>query len=232
MSCERYRNALAAVAAGDPARLDLEAHLDSCAACRADLDGLRQALGLADSTLRLIVSAEPSPDLPVRIRRAVEESRSRALGRSLPWRWAWTTSLVAVCLVAAVAVWRRTPPADTRRVVEATPSGPVSSEPATSVDSSTTALGEHPPTTTRPDTFAARRALSTTRRSQARAEVLVPAGQEEALWQLVTLLQSDQPVPPSLVAAGQPPTDLSGPKPIEIEPLEIVPLEPAWRPGT
>ncbi len=229
MSCERYRNALAAVAAGDPARPDLEAHLDSCAACRAELDGLRQALGLADSTLRLIVTAAPSPDLPARIRRAVGESREATVGKPLPWRWAWT-ALAAVCLVAAVAVWHRTPAADTRRVGEAAPVAPVSSEPATRIVSSVANRGQAHPAVGR-DTVA-RRGVRTTSRRPAPAEVLIPAGQEETLWRLVTVVQRDRLTLPSLAAAGPPLTDLSEPAAIAIEPVEIVPLDPAEEPGT
>jgi len=39
-------------------------------------------------------------------------------------------------------------------------------------------------------------------------------------------------VPRALLTAGEPPSDLPEPAPIEIKPLEIVPLDPAETSGT
>ncbi len=51
MACERFRDALADVAAGAPAPAGVEAHLASCEACRAELTALRQALAVADDEM-------------------------------------------------------------------------------------------------------------------------------------------------------------------------------------
>jgi len=69
------------------------------------------------------------------------------------------------------------------------------------------------------------------------AEVLVPPGEAEALVRLVARLQRERVAPPVMGVAGQPSPDLSVPDSIEvpsvdIQPLEIVPLDPAESSGT
>ena len=77
MACERYRDALTDVAAGEPATAAVEAHLASCEACRAELHALRRTLAVADAEMAGLASAEPSPGLAARIRQAA----ARALAR-------------------------------------------------------------------------------------------------------------------------------------------------------
>mgnify|MGYP001260768810 CR=1 FL=1 len=67
---------------------------------------------------------------------------------------------------------------------------------------------------------------------RAEPEVLVPPGEGEALLQLVALVQRERLVPLSLGAAGQPSPDLAELRPIDIQPLESVPLDPAENGGT
>ena len=63
-------------------------------------------------------------------------------------------------------------------------------------------------------------------------EVLVPPGEAEALLRFAALVHRDRQAPTSLAAAGQPSADLAEPAPIDIQPLEIVPLDPAETSGT
>ena len=63
-------------------------------------------------------------------------------------------------------------------------------------------------------------------------EVLVPAGEEQALLRFVALVHEQDASPAALLAAGEPSADLAGPDDIHIEPLEIVPLDPAEALGT
>ena len=63
-------------------------------------------------------------------------------------------------------------------------------------------------------------------------EVLVPAGEQQALLQFVALVHAQQASPAALLAAGQPSPDLPEPSDIRIEPLEIAPLDPAEAQGT
>jgi hypothetical protein len=63
-------------------------------------------------------------------------------------------------------------------------------------------------------------------------EVLVPPGGTEALLRFVALVHRDRLAPTSFVAAGRPSADLADLAPIDIQPLEIVPLDPAETSGT
>jgi len=127
MACERYREAVADVAAGLPAPAGLDAHLARCEACRAELAGLRHALAVADAEMARLLSAEPTPELAVRIRQAVAEM-SPALARArravadsnepsrqrwsvledeaAAWRfgWLWPATATAATLLVTLAV--------------------------------------------------------------------------------------------------------------------------------
>ena len=78
MSCERYRDALTDAAAGGPVAAALEAHLAGCAGCRSELAELRQLMAAADEPLSPLAAAEPSAALRARIREAVAD---RAVAR-------------------------------------------------------------------------------------------------------------------------------------------------------
>jgi hypothetical protein len=76
------------------------------------------------------------------------------------------------------------------------------------------------------------RQRATQRRIQAEPEVLVPAEEPQALLRLVALVNSSGSVPPVLGAVDLPPARLAQPDPIDIKPIEIVPLDPALNSGT
>ena len=120
MACERYGEALANMAAGLPAPAGLEAHLGSCEACREELQVLRRALAVADTQMAGLLAAEPSPELVVRIRQAVAETRSVSphlpagirqgvaepgLARAWRFGWLWPATAAAATLLVALAVF-------------------------------------------------------------------------------------------------------------------------------
>jgi hypothetical protein len=63
-------------------------------------------------------------------------------------------------------------------------------------------------------------------------EVLVPRGEAEALVRFAAIVHRDRHTPGAFATAGRPSADLAEPAALEIEPLEIVPLDPAENPGT
>jgi hypothetical protein len=214
MSCERYRDALVDVAAGGAAPPALEPHVASCAACRAELAALRQALALADAELAGLPSAEPSADLAARIRRAAADQPAPA-----PWRFGWLWPAIAATAVVAVALAAWSPrrpgvpaPPPLPRAVAASPVP----SPARPVPLTSPLPSRRPyPAPSRPD----------------EPEVLVPAGEAEVFLRFASHLRTRAVSPDSILLA-----DLSGqlpePKGVEIQPLVIVPLDPAEASGT
>lgn len=104
--CRQWRGALAARALGltDPASdVGLDAHIDACAECRAELDDLytvASALSLTDVD-RLHVGA-PDPDLESRIVQRIASEAKAA--RRQRWFRAAAGTAAAVLLLAAVVV--------------------------------------------------------------------------------------------------------------------------------
>jgi hypothetical protein len=232
MACGRFRDAVTDVAAGAPAPAAVEVHLAACEACRAELATLRQALARADAELAGLAAAEPSPELAVRIRQAVADSPPA-------WRfgWLWPAAAVAATLLVAFAVWLGRAPtpepgvaAETTAVIPRDSRLPGPEGSATPADPSS------------PDTRRARRedrAVAVGHRQSPAAtavptepEVLVPAGEEAALLRLVALVHRERLAPAALAAVGEPSADLPELPSVEIEPLEIVPLDPAENQGT
>jgi hypothetical protein len=230
------------LAAGLPAPAGLEAHLGSCEACREELHVLRQALAVTDAEMAGLATAEPTPELAVRIRQAVAESDP-----SPGWRfgWLWPATATAATLLVALAVFlaRGTLSApESRMAVDAR--RPQSAGSTRAVEAAG-ADGLNDVVTPRSPGQAGRRGVRSPggslgtrqagvpRDDRAREpEVLVPPGETEALLRFVALVHRQRLAPTSLAAAGQPSVDLAELAPIDIKPLEIVPLDPAETSGT
>jgi hypothetical protein len=208
MACERYREALADVAAGAPFPAGLETHLGACDACRDELASLRQALALADAEMAVLLSAEPSPGLAARILRAVAEAGPSPARR---FGWLWPAMAAAATLLVALALWQVRGPVIPRDSVSPGPEG----------SAGAVIPKRSPRVRSEPHTV---RVVA--------PEVLVPPGEGEALLRLVALVHRERLSPAGLAAAGQPSPELAGPLLLAIEPLEIRPLDPAETTGT
>jgi len=243
MACERYRKALTEVGAGAPAPAEFQAHLGGCGVCPAELEAVQRALALADESLRELLAADAGPALRARIRKAVGEEAARVRGRGrFFWTWGAAPAIgTALMVLAALVVWRQAripkPPsgpsvvesqgrrtgASTSRPSEATP--PLPAPPASASAAAETARG--PQQVAGLDARASarqRRAIIPTAATE--PEVLIPPGEVEALLRFTLELQHRQIEPDSLLLADLA-APLPDPKPIEIAPLEIVPLDPS-----
>jgi hypothetical protein len=221
MACGRYRDALSEHAAGARAPAALAAHLAECGECRAELVSLRRALAALDADLAELVTAEPAPGFGARVRAAVSaEAVERPRARLWPALAAAATLLVAVALVVRRAPEPTVQPAagrDPRAArTEPTPA-PVPAAPAAA------------PAPRRTASAAVARKPAPAPGGPA---VLLPPGQVEALVRLASFVQREGLAPMGLRSAGQAPADLPLPPDIEIQPLEIVPLDPAEATGT
>ncbi len=241
MACERYRDALTDVAAGEPATAAVEAHLASCEACRPELAALRRTLAVADAEMAGLASAEPSPGLAARIRQAAAQP-------SPEWRfgWLWPAVAAAATLLVALAVvlGRGTGPTPEPRVAaDAAHSQPTGEAPvAQPLDEDAApadeqafagAFQEKEPT---PQIVAQRdprfTRVGTRDDRPPEPEVLVPPGETEVLLRFVALVHRERMAPALFGAAGEPSAEIADLAAIDIQPLEIVPLDPAETSGT
>jgi len=249
MACERSLDALSDVAAGAEATRELEEHLAGCAACRADLSGLRQALARMDGELAKILEQEPTPALLPRIREAVESEASNRIA----WRWGsagWLAAATTVALgVALVAILAGRPdPPTGRRLAETAVTPPAAERP--SVPEHPGVGGSPPAAVPSPETpglaaDAQPRHLAPASRAEAgapaitphrakvpRAEVLVPADEAVALLRLAGVLAEGRVDARELIVVSSASSALLPElAPLDIRPLEIAPLEPSGSSG-
>jgi hypothetical protein len=202
---------------------------------------LRRALAIADSEMARLAADEPSPALAARIRQSVGEPSAAP---ALRFRWLWPVAAAAATVALAVAMWVGRPiPThfDLPRVSSSPGAAGVSGAEVSVLPPTKTASLEagrpEPPRSAGPATRTRVRggSLATGRAGLARddrREVLVPAGEGEALLRLVALTHRAGRTPAALLAAGEPSPDLAGPAPLDIEPIEIVPLDPGESSGT
>lgn len=192
---------------------------------------MRKALATADEELARLVAAEPSPGLQARIRSAASLAPEPVMASAARWLWPAAAVAVAALVLAVALIARRSPshepalaaltrlqqPTSPRLMPEPSPP-PVRQAAANDLARGLAAL-QHPGPT----------ALSAAR---SEPEVLVPPGEGEALLRFVALVQRDRLAPIVLGSVGQPSTGLTELQPIDIKPLEIVPLDPAESSGT
>lgn len=246
MACERYGEELAAVAAGGPPSVELGGHLGHCEACREELATLRRALDLVDQEIAFLRTEEPSPELAVRIRRAVAEREAPA--RRPGWLWPAAGLVAALLLVLTVWPGRPSGRASPTGVALDTRPSPLVPTPPAAADARSRDL-EVPAAPREPDAEATVVPRGFDRTGHAGSagtaevsphavnepgrddgpslpEVLVPPGESEALLRLVTLVHHERLTLPVLSAAGEPSAELAALVPLQIAPIEIVPLGP------
>jgi hypothetical protein len=224
-----------AMASTDPA---LMAHLAGCADCRAELAGQRELQERITSGIAALVAGEPSPALLMRVRaRLAEESAPR----TFPWMQ-WAAAGVAVTALAAAALWFAARPSAHMPAPEVksaqalkNPSSPAqtpSSLVALQQPAPSAAAANHKQVVaghvTHPKPFVpTSRVTEIVRPSIAvaanspRGEIIVPAGQREAVLRLVDALRTGRVDAASLLRTGQQ-GDLA---PLAIAPIEVKPVQ-------
>jgi hypothetical protein len=236
MACEGFEKRLIekALAETDPA---LTAHLAKCADCREEFAAQRELQERITNGIAAMVVDEPSPALLTRVRARIDEPDSP---RSINWVQ-WVATGAAVAAFAAVAVWMIGRPTSRLSVPANVPSQSAknSSAPpavvAQPVDSerpapaNLTVVREHRPMRRVPHPVSPVIAPVTVEMSQPNvalaanhppAEIIVPAGQREAVLRLVNALRTGRVDAASLIRATQP----GEVAPLAITPLEVKPL--------
>lgn len=237
MACEAYVETLADVAAGGSASPEVQSHLETCEACRAELRAQLQVLALIDAELGELLASEPSPSLRARISLAVADSGPAR--RTLAWPVAAAVA-VSVAALALVVGLRDShdrdggapPDADRKqRVVETRPSN---DQPPLSSDSVRPMEGEvSSKATVKPSTVARFRAQRReVEKSRLEPEVLVPPEEAELLIRFALELQERQVAPGSLVASEGASPPIPEAQALHIAPLEIASLDSSDESGT
>jgi hypothetical protein len=240
MACEGFETRLIekALADTDPA---LTAHLANCAECRAELAAQSALQERITSGIAAMVADEPSPALLTRVR---AEVASIEAPRSAKWMQ-WAIAGVTVTAFAVVAMWMIGRP--TARMngvgnlpVQTASSAPASVAPApiqvapqeTSQLRKKVAREHHAVRNSShvnaprvvpamvPTTVKVAQPVVTAAANNPPAEVIVPAGQREAVLRLVNALRTGRVDAASLMRTSQP----GNVAPLAIAPLEVKPL--------
>jgi anti-sigma factor RsiW len=113
--CSKWREQLLEAVLAETRASALRDHLLACPDCARELAGLRARREQLDALLPLLArGAEPSPEFRARVLAATEAQEARKGRRSQPWPvWllAAVAPLVAVALMIATMLNRRTTPA-------------------------------------------------------------------------------------------------------------------------
>ena len=240
MACEGFETRLIekALADTDPA---LTAHLANCAECRAELAAQRALQERITSGIAAMVADVPSPALLTRVRAEIASIESP---RSASWMQ-WAIAGVTVTAFAVVAMWMIGRPSARMTGVGNSPVQTASSAPASVAPAPIQVAPQEitliKPTITRehrsvrsashvnaprvvpamvPTTVKVAQPVVTAAANNAPAEVIVPAGQREAVLRLVNALRTGRVDAASLIRTTQP-GDVA---PLAIAPLEVKPL--------
>ena len=182
MSCARYAPDLIEVALGGGATGAVVAHLEQCAACRAEVARLVGLQSRIDQDLSALLREEPSPAFLARARQRLDEWRPEAwLRRLLPV----AAALAVVALGVRVLDRQNAPtPEPSPQPARVEPPAPVEAKPDMA-----SAAPRVPRRVRRPSV------------PPAEPEVLVPKEQGELLQRLVKAM-ADEPMPVTSGAGG------------------------------
>lgn len=237
MACEGFETRLIekALADTDPA---LAAHLAQCADCRAELAAqiaLQQRITNGISTM---VADEPSPALLTRVRAEIASMEAPRSAKWMPWAFAGLT----VTAFAIVAMWMIGRPSARMNgsgnlPLQSASSAPASSAPAPiqvvsqeSLQPKKTIMREHSSLRNAshtnsplvvPAMVKVAQPVITAAANNSSSEIIVPAGQREAVLRLVNALRTGRVDAASLIRTTQP--GEVTPLPI-IAPLEVKPI--------
>ncbi len=226
MACQRYKESVVEAALGailPRQQAELDAHLTGCSDCRAALERQRRLLTAIDAGLAAQFAGEPSPEFAARVRQRVDQEQAPANALQ-----GWiAVAAGALALLALVAVWFGRPSA-TKGPTSGSAHGiqiaPSQGRQASVAQTAPTAEQTAPSGGQVPAHGAARRGPRLTRQlaaSSAVPEVLVPAGQQEAVLRLYAALQSGR-VDAALLLAPHAPLATAE---LYIPPLELDELE-------
>jgi hypothetical protein len=212
--CEKYSDWITDAATGAlaPSREpELLAHAAECDACREAYDHAREIAAFVDRSVESLVSGEPSAHFNTRLRARIAAEH---IAPRPNWA-AWAPIAAGIFALAALLLILvfRTQRTNTPSIANNSRPASVSSQPSNPPSPSTT---QNPPAQ-----VARRRTTPKHPKSPPEPEVLVPPGQLAAIMQFAAAIRSGRIDGDKLLAAEEQTN-----APLEIKPLEIVPLVP------
>jgi hypothetical protein len=230
MACDHYEKRLTDLALDlldEKEAAVMRAHVAECAACRAAFERERALFAAVDAGLDAAVNATPSPEFVARIRQRVAAEAETARGTS--WLSGWIPVTVAgVAAVALLAVWLvpqlmetpAQPPQETAQTQPpATPSTPPVATPAPTETGPQVAAAA-PPRVEAPRT--PRRRAPVEAAPAVQPEIIVPAGQMDAIRAFYRAALSPRVEAEALLAAAGPLEPLP---PLSVTRLEVPGLQ-------
>jgi hypothetical protein len=217
--CEKYTDWITDAATGalSPGREpELLAHVAECDACREGYEHAREIAASVDRGVESLVSGEPSPNFHARLRARIAAERTPARPNWAAWAPIAVGTLTLAALLAVLvsrAPQHNSSPVADNRSEPAPDSSQASNPPAPTISTQT-----HMPTALSPS-----RPLRSAHRPATahEPEIIVPPGQLAAITQFAAAIRSGHIDGDKLLAAEEQTN-----APLEIKPLEIVPLVP------
>jgi hypothetical protein len=225
MSCERFKTRLVDFALGAE-DVELRAHLDACASCRAELEAQRALLASIDRGLASMVAGVPAGDFAAQVRQRIAQQGVAPRQWFAGWMPVTAAALALVVLVGVLTIGRPPRPPQTAEVKP--PAQVAPSEKAGAVAGAKVTPAEPPRTVAigRPP----HPLQSATLREP---EVLVPPGEMAAVMRLYEANWNGKADGASLVAEARSVSDSLKPMAIavlKIPALEVEPLEAGEKP--
>jgi hypothetical protein len=233
MACAEYKEKLIE-AALDPwsdavHEMQFVRHVETCAACRAELDRQRALYEQIEDGVAALVGVQAPAAIAARVRQEIAAEKNSFTFRNFGWLSAAAVAAIAVAFAVMMRVPHRS--ATNNNATAAN----LSSRVATAPTSGTHSVDRQPATTRTPH-VAAQIVHAVTRVQQPelideavtatigppRLQVIVPAGQREAVLRLAAALQTGRVDAASLIR----PLESFEPAELKIAPLEIKPLVP------
>jgi hypothetical protein len=219
MACRRFVDRLRAHAIGAPLDADAAAHLAVCSACLARLEGETRVQRAIDDAIDGVKAVGPSPDLLPRVRVEIEHrARTR---RADGWALA---PLVAVALVVLIVVVLKTTASRQPAASVTTTASDVNQPPAVRPTLEAAPAVMRAPAARAPraaETGTPRAAATRAPRSPADPEVLVPAGERQAMDRLFQALRAGRPEVVSMLMRIGPVSSAPDAAPLTVPPLRV-----------
>jgi hypothetical protein len=251
MACERYKARLIDEALAPGADPELSAHLPGCVDCRSELSRQRELQSRISGSIAAMVSAEPSPAFLARVRQQIDLEESQRHAGWLQWAVGGVAVAAlagfAIWFAGRALLRQSAPGPQPGQIAGGTPTPQTSTQNQPAQNSTASPTGpanvsapvavrkndEHRVKSARRTTpraaqsiqvAAANRSAPATNPQAASAQrfnVIVPAGQREAVLRLVAAMNSGRVNVAGLLKQ----TEQEELAPLEIAPLKIAPLE-------